>query len=109
MSDGTNMACLTWGSGYTVEVDRLRNALLKSEQEIERLRAELAEHQESSWHPDWSKLRATRDSLREHMRWLREARDENAKLRDALRRAADEPNIDKARAIADAALEEKHE
>ena len=31
------------------------------------------------------------------------------RLKDALRRAADEPNIDRARAIADAALGDKHE
>jgi hypothetical protein len=34
-------------------------------QETQRLRAELAKHQESQWHPDWSLLEATREGLHE--------------------------------------------
>lgn len=42
--------------------------------EIERLKAELAKHQESEFHPDWSLLEATRSSLREHMAMLKAIR-----------------------------------
>lgn len=44
--------------------------------EITRLRAELAKHQESKFHPDWSMLEATRDSLAEHQEIIRDLRDQ---------------------------------
>jgi hypothetical protein len=56
---------------------------------------------------DLSKPRPTReDHYRNAIRRLQKRVSE---LEASLRRAADEPNIDQARAIADAALEEKHE
>jgi len=48
------------------------------EAERDRLRAELAKHQESEFHPDWSMLEATRASLREHMEIIRGLRAELA-------------------------------
>lgn len=39
------------------------------------LRAELAKHQESEFHPDWSMLEATRDSLAEHQQIIRDLRE----------------------------------
>lgn len=39
--------------------------------EVEQLKRELAKHQEASFHPDWSMLKATRESLREHMKMQR--------------------------------------
>ena len=50
--------------GYTAgrfaELERERNAL----------RAELAKHQESEFHPDWSLLVATREGLAEHQQMI---------------------------------------
>ncbi len=37
------------------------------ERQLEAARAELAKHQESEFHPDWSMLKATQRSLRQHM------------------------------------------
>jgi predicted metal-dependent phosphoesterase TrpH len=65
------------------------------------LRAELAKHQESEFHPDWSLLVATRDSLAEHQQMIVTLRqyldaaqrragalgDEVAGLREALKSA----------------------
>ena len=39
------------------------------------LRAELAKHQESEFHPDWSMLEATRESLAEHQQIIRALRE----------------------------------
>lgn len=65
------------------EIERQESAFLnvskgyfKLEDEIERLKAELAKHQESEFHPDWSMLEATRGLLREHKAELKAARDE---------------------------------
>lgn len=41
-----------------------------AEAESARLKAELAKHQHSEFHPDWSLLKATQQSLREHMALL---------------------------------------
>jgi FtsZ-binding cell division protein ZapB len=49
--------------------------------EIERLKDELRNQQESEWHPDWSKLKATRESLREHMKMGRELQTEVERLK----------------------------
>lgn len=38
---------------------------------VAKLEAELATHQESTFHPDWSLLEATRGSLREHQEMIR--------------------------------------
>lgn len=48
------------------------------------LRAELAKHQESEFHPDWSMLEATRDSLAEHQQIIRDQRERIRLLEDAL-------------------------
>ena len=45
--------------------------LREQSDEIARLKAELAKHQESEFHPDWSMLKETRASLREHMAELK--------------------------------------
>ena len=50
------------------------------------LRAELARHQESEFHPDWSMLAATREGLAEHQQMIRDFRDRVKVLEDALRR-----------------------
>ena len=42
--------------------------LRKARNLITSLQAELSKHQESEFHPDWSMLKATRNSLREHQR-----------------------------------------
>ncbi len=42
--------------------------------QVEKLKAELAKHQESEFHPDWSMLEATRDSLREHAEEIKRLR-----------------------------------
>lgn len=42
--------------------------------EITRLQSELAKHQESEFHPDWSMLQATREALKECRGELAEAR-----------------------------------
>ena len=57
-------------------------AAVRSENDA--LRAELAKHQESEFHPDWSMLAATRESLREHQQMIRELRAEVAQLRQYL-------------------------
>ena len=55
----------------SVELQRLLdNAAAVSAAENARLRAELAKHQESEFHPDWSMLVATRESLAEHQQMI---------------------------------------
>ena len=56
----------------------------KAEQENASLRAELAKHQESEFHTDWSMLSATRDSLAEHQQIIRDQRERVRVLEDAL-------------------------
>lgn len=48
---------------------------------IQRLEAELAKHQESEFHPDWSMLEATRGTLREYREMLKSANAELTPLR----------------------------
>ena len=60
-----------------LEIDYLRGDLAKRDAEIERLKAEI--------HPDWNKLEACRESLREHMALVREREAEIERLREALR------------------------
>jgi len=48
----------------------------KHARETAALRAELAKHQESEFHPDWSLLAATRDSLAEHQQMIVALREE---------------------------------
>lgn len=45
--------------------DARNTVIMECLDEIERLRTELAKHQESEFHPDWSMLEASRKSLRE--------------------------------------------
>jgi hypothetical protein len=44
---------------------RQTERLIETEEEVERLRAELAKHQASKFHPDWSLLQTCRESLDE--------------------------------------------
>ena len=48
------------------------------------LRAELAKHQESEFHPDWSMLAATREGLAEHQDMIRRLSEQVRVLREAL-------------------------
>jgi hypothetical protein len=74
--------------------DRLRglyvangtNYVQEAADEIERLRAELAKHQDSEFHPDWSMLAATRESLREHQQMIVALREQLA-LAESVRAA----------------------
>ena len=67
------------GDGETDDVEMtLLERVKEAEAERDRLRAELAKHQESEFHPDWSMLEATRASLREHMEIIRGLRAELA-------------------------------
>lgn len=50
---------------YADRNDRLGVELYEANQRIATLEAELAKHQESQFHPDWSMLEATRDALKE--------------------------------------------
>lgn len=52
------------------------------QEEIEELQSELAKHQQSEFHPDWSLLKATQASLREHMALVKSAQAELAKVRE---------------------------
>lgn len=54
------------------------------------LRAELATHQESQWHPDWSLLVATREALAEHRQIIAALQARVKVLEDALKVAADD-------------------
>ena len=49
---------------------------------IEKLEAELAKHQGSTFHPDWSLLTATRDTVKEQQATITELRDEVKRLKD---------------------------
>lgn len=57
---------------------------------VEELKAELAKHQESQFHPDWSLLEATREAMREY-------RNTNEALKKSLLSAQKEIDILKAR------------
>lgn len=46
------------------------------------LEAELSQHQRSEFHPDWSLLQATQESLREKMAEIQQLRQELAGIRD---------------------------
>jgi ABC-type phosphate transport system auxiliary subunit len=50
----------------------------------EQLEEELAKHQESEFHPDWSQLQAAREALREHQSQIKKAE----RLLEALKRLA---------------------
>jgi hypothetical protein len=56
----------------------LQRQLEEKERECEELRAKLAEFQQSEFHPDWSLLQATQESLREYMRLTRELQEKLA-------------------------------
>jgi hypothetical protein len=69
LSDGECPAML-WADAEFIahareDIPNLLGRIEEVESENERLRAELAKHQESQFHPDWSMLKATRDSLKE--------------------------------------------
>ncbi len=65
--------------GLRFLVDEQTARIMELQAEIAALKAELAKHQQSSFHPDWSALKETRESLREA--W--------AKLKEMERTAAD--------------------
>jgi len=58
---------------------------LAKDAEIAALKAELAKHQESEFHPDWSMLKATRASLKEHQQMVKDAWAERDALREYVR------------------------
>lgn len=77
---------MTWASPDTRVMEgrwegEARRLMVTAAEEITALRAELAKHQESEFHPDWSKLEATRDALREVNALLAERDAEIAMLR----------------------------
>jgi len=53
-------------------VDRVCRLIERQRTRITELEAELAKHQESQFHPDWSQLESTRESLREAWARLKE-------------------------------------
>lgn len=53
--------------------------------ENERLKLELSKFQESEFHPDWSLLKATQESLREYMVMAQTLKREKASLCEAFR------------------------
>jgi len=70
------------GHYYPLEMHQYISPVLV---ERDKLKAELAKHQESEFHPDWSMLKATRASLKEHQQLLRDAwseRDNQCKAAD---------------------------
>jgi cell division septum initiation protein DivIVA len=67
--------------------DYARQCIATLKAENEKLRAELATHQESSFHPDWSMLEATRSSLREHMAAWQAAQSQAAAMAGLLEEA----------------------
>ena len=52
------------------------------------LRAELAKHQESEFHPDWSMLSATREGLAEHQDMIQRLSEQVRVLREVVESAA---------------------
>ncbi len=58
-------ALLAERDGLAKDKQILTTALIQQSERITELEAELAKHQESQFHPDWSALEATRESLRE--------------------------------------------
>ncbi len=86
------------------EVKRLQST--SQELEIDRLRTELAKHQSSEFHPDWSLLKATQHSLREHMALVKAAQAEKSEAIGAA--AALEIEIERLNAVcADLIAEER--
>jgi cell division septum initiation protein DivIVA len=77
----------TYSAGTMQAYARQCIATLKAENE--KLLAELATHQESSFHPDWSMLEATRSSLRVHMAALKAAQSQAAAMAGLLEDASD--------------------
>ena len=72
-----------WGEDGYIDAD-LRNTFKDSLTRIEQLEAELSKFQESSFHPDWSMLEASQDSLREYMALCKELQARVAKLESAI-------------------------
>ena len=81
------------GKDGTPDVGSIHENIRKLKAENDALRAELAKHQESSFNPDWSKLEATRESLREHMAMIKDLRAEVERLREGLRYAKEDCEI----------------
>jgi chromosome segregation ATPase len=59
-----------------IVMGNLRALIASQAAEIAALKAELSRHQESEFHPDWSMLKATRESLAEHQVIIRSTSDE---------------------------------
>jgi hypothetical protein len=57
----------------TLFLTTITNRFESMADEIDALKSDLAKHQESEFHPDWSLLEASRESLREHMALLKTA------------------------------------
>ena len=93
MNNGTNYPACGHGSGAQIAAlgcaACLSNQRDAAEKEIAALKAELAKHQKSPFHPDWSLLRATRDSLRESGLEIAELRARGATLDELYRRVFD--------------------
>ena len=76
-------------------ITQLEAALQSESSEGERLKAELAKHQESEFHPDWSMLKATRSSLREHQSIIRELREAMTTMRKLAGKGSPIDNVGK--------------
>ena len=74
--------------GYSAS-DMRAHAAAVSAADNAALRAELAKHQESQFHPDWSMLEATRESLAEHQQIIRELNERVAAAEQASRWESD--------------------
>jgi len=77
-------ALLAERHGLAKDKQILTTALIQQSERITELEAELSRHQESQFHPDWSALEATRESLREAWAKLKEMEQTAA---DALKEA----------------------
>lgn len=54
------------------------------QQEVKRLKAELAKFQKSEFHPDWSLLEASQNSIREHQQIMGRWRDGIQRLAESM-------------------------
>lgn len=71
---------LAEGAGGSFPRDEFESWVDAYEEHINALEAELSKHQESEFHPDWSLLEASRDSLLEHMGLLKKSEAQVAAL-----------------------------
>ena len=80
---------------YRMAQDRANDDIERLSAENSRLEDELAKHQESEFHPDWSMLEATRDSLREHQSIIHVLRKAMIRMRERAGKGSSIDNIGK--------------